>query len=97
MGGSAGRIARPERFDQAVDGDDVARLEGEHGEQRARLLPTEGDEPSVSLGLDGTEEAYLGLWAACPAPSIHLLSPECSGQRTISRDPPDFHPVLSRS
>ena len=32
------RIARPERLDEPVDGDDASRLEREDGEERARLL-----------------------------------------------------------
>ena len=44
-----GRIAGPERLDEPVDGDDAARLEREHGEQRARLRPAERDGRAVPL------------------------------------------------
>ena len=35
------RIARPERLDEPVDGDDPSRLEREDGEEGARLLPAQ--------------------------------------------------------
>ena len=35
------RLARPERLDEPVDGDDASRLEREDGEEGARLLPAE--------------------------------------------------------
>ena len=73
--GGLGRVAGPERLDEPVDGDDAARFEREHGEERARLRPSEGGGDAVPLGLDGAEEPYLELWGACPARSVHSSSP----------------------
>ncbi len=93
-----GLLARPERLDQPIDGDDPAGLEREHGEQRARLRSSESDWRAIALHLDGAEEAYFELWGACPARSVHSSSPRSrvlSHFLTAPRGLP--YPALSRS
>ena len=76
MRGRLGWIARPERLDEPVDGDDTCRLEREDGEESARLLPAKRWGDAVPLDLDRTEQTQLDMWGACPARSVHL-SPQC--------------------
>ena len=75
MRSRVGRLAGPERLDEPVDGDDAPGLEREHREERARLRPAERDGHAVPVSLDRAEEAYLELWGACPARSVHAVVP----------------------
>ncbi len=98
VGGGLGRITGPQRLDQPVDGDDAAGLEREHGKERARLRPPERDELSRARGFERPEKAYVELWGACPARSVHVVVPSVRVRSHFLTAPRRFpHPTLSRS
>ena len=95
--GRLGRIAGPERLDEPVDGDDASRLEREHGEERARLLPAERDgarRPARPRSGRGGVARACGVPAPL-APSI--VPPRCArGQSHLLTACSGFPSLLSR-
>ena len=74
------RIARPERLDEPVDGDDASRLERKDGQESARLLAAEGD--SRLPARPRTDRAPATRAVGCPpARSVHFDSSWCFESR----------------
>ncbi len=60
-GGVLGRVLAPELVDQPVGGNDLVRVEEEHGEKRTRLEAAEGDLAAFVPHLERSQDPELHL------------------------------------
>ena len=71
-----GRALAPERVDQAVARDDLARVEQQHGDQRLLLRPAESQRPVAPPNVEGPE--HVKLQAVCQSATLPGCQPDVS-------------------